>query len=175
MTFVSAHIQANIMTAFAPSRKAVLAGRLPGATSASSTRRPPGISTTIQGGGIFLGLVIGSKESRQLAGANWRPIYAGRNGGGARTGQPRWHRQWGAVVRGCAILTLANAGWIDHNQSKVCINKQQSNKDCDTFDNEKRGARPDCKKALHHAPSHQIERKSCGEPVESVYQLSARR
>ncbi len=28
MTFVSAHIQANIMTAFAPSRKAVLAGRL---------------------------------------------------------------------------------------------------------------------------------------------------
>ena len=28
MTFVSAHIQANIMTAFAPSRKAVLAGRV---------------------------------------------------------------------------------------------------------------------------------------------------
>jgi hypothetical protein len=28
MTFVSAHIQANIMTGFAPPRKAVLAGRL---------------------------------------------------------------------------------------------------------------------------------------------------
>jgi hypothetical protein len=67
-------------------------------------------------------------------------------------------------VRDSAILTLADAARIDHDQSKSCINKEQSRKGCDTFD-----------KSLHHAASRQLTGvQTGGEPVESVYRLSAR-
>jgi len=67
-------------------------------------------------------------------------------------------------VRGWAIFKLADAARIDDDQSKFCINNERSDKGCDTFD-----------KSLHHAASRQLTGvQTGGEPVESVYRLSAR-